>query len=386
VDSAHDAFNPVRLLILQASPFCNIDCAYCYLSTRSDTKRISQATIEAIGGFLREVVVAAPPLTICWHAGEPLTVPIAFYERAFTTLRDTPGIPAIRHSFQTNATLINDDWCDFFKRWSVHLGVSCDGPRAIHDSQRLDRAGRGTFDRVIRGISKLRERDVPFGVISVLTDKSLHDPDGIWNFYRSNGIKRVAFNVDESKGVHQESSLTAKEHLSLFRKFISRIAELQGNEPVIAVRELDVMRRQLSASPDVIVRKTDNRPGAILNINADGDITTFSPELLGQDHPRYGRFAWGNVHTDSWSQFARNAQLRRARADIEAGVELCRQKCPYFSVCGGGCPSNKLAEHDTFAATETMKCRFKIQTVADVVLERLEREMGLSHAHSGTAQ
>ncbi|BBZ46466.1 cyclophane-forming radical SAM/SPASM peptide maturase GrrM/OscB [Mycobacterium parmense] len=372
-----DALDPVRLLILQASPFCNIDCTYCYLSTRSQTKRISFDTVEAIAKFLRDVPVKSPPLTVCWHAGEPLAVPIAFYERAFTCFAEMPGAPAVRHSFQTNATLITDDWCDFFKRWSVHLGVSVDGPRELHDSQRIDRAGRGTFDRVMRGIAKLRQHDVAFGVISVLTERSLGAPDDMWEFYRSNGIRRVAFNVDEGKGVHEESSLTASEHLSAFRDFMSRIADLQERDPAISVRELDGMRRHLSASPDTDVTKTDNRPGAIININSDGDLTTFSPELLGQVHPRYGRFAWGNVHKDSWSDFAGNSQLRRARADVQAGVELCRQQCPYFAVCGGGCPSNKLAEHDTFVATQTMKCRFKIQAVADVVIERLERRMGL---------
>lgn len=375
-----EGFDPVHLLIIQATPFCNIDCSYCYLSTRSETKRITLDTVEAIAKFLRDAPVSKPPLTICWHAGEPLTVPISFYERVFSCFAATPGTPAVRHTFQTNATLINEDWCDFFKRWSVHVGVSVDGPRAIHDAQRVDRSGRGTFDRVMRGISRLRQHEVPFGVISVLTKESLNSPDAIWDFYRSNGITRVAFNVDEGKGVHEASSLMPSEHLAAFRKFMSRIAELQERDPTIEVRELDSMRRHLTAPPTAEVRKTDNRPGAILNINVDGYLTTFSPELLGQVHSRYGRFAWGNVHVDSWEQFTKNAQFQRARADIKAGVDLCRGSCPYFAVCGGGCPSNKLAEHDTFVAAETAKCRFKIQAVADVVLERLERQIGLSPA------
>lgn len=370
-----DGFDPVQLLIIQATPFCNIDCTYCYLSTRAETRRITLETVEAIAKFLRDVPVSNLPLTICWHAGEPLTVPISFYERVFNCFAVTPGTPAVRHVFQTNATLINEDWCDFFKRWSVHLGVSVDGPRAIHDSQRVDRAGRGTFDRVMRGISKLRQYEVPFGVISVLTKESLNAPDALWRFYRSNGITRVAFNIDEGKGVHEASSLESSEHLTAFRKFMSRIADLHESDPAIEVRELTKMSRHLTAAPSAKVKKADNRAGAILNIDVDGNLTTFSPELLGQVHSRYGRFAWGNVHVDSWEQFWQNAQLQRAHADIKAGVELCRERCPYFAVCGGGCPSNKLAEHDTFVAAETTKCRFKIQAVADVLIEKLERQI-----------
>jgi uncharacterized protein len=378
VVSAQEGFDSVGLVIIQPTPFCNINCSYCYLSTRAETRRITLETIEAITKFLCDVPVSNPHLSIGWHAGEPLVVPLSFYERALHCFAATPGMPEVRHSFQTNATLIDDDWCDFFKRWSVQVGVSIDGPQAIHDSQRVDRAGRGTFDRVMRGISKLQQYEVPFSVISVLTKESLNAPDEIWRFYRANGIRSVAFNIDEEEGVHKESSLNPREHLSAFRNFMSRIADLQERDPSIEVRELASMRRALTVSPTAEVKKADNRPGAILNIDVDGNLTTFSPELLGQVHPRYGKFAWGNVHKDSWEQFSKNVQLQHARADIRAGVELCREQCPYFVVCGGGCPSNKLADHDTFVATETTKCRFKIQTVADVVIERLERQIGVS--------
>ena len=146
-----EVLDPVHLLIIQPTPFCNINCSYCYLGDRSDKKQITLGTVEAIARFLRDVPVSASPLAVCWHAGEPLVVPVAFYEQAFNCFAQTPGAPAVQHSFQTNATLIDDKWCDLFKRWSVRVGVSVDGPRTIHDANRVDRAGRGTFDRVMRG-------------------------------------------------------------------------------------------------------------------------------------------------------------------------------------------------------------------------------------------
>ena len=285
---AQEGFDPVGLLIIQPTPFCNINCSYCYLSTRAETRRISIETVEAIARFLCDVPVSNSSLNICWHAGEPLVVPISFYERAFSCFAETPGMPEVRHTFQTNGTLIDKDWCDFFRRWSVDVGVSVDGPQAIHDSQRVDRAGRGTFDRVMRGISRLHQHEVPFSVISVLTKESLNAPDAIWRFYRSNGISRVAFNIDEEEGVHKESSLNASEHLSAFRDFMSRIADLQERDPSIEVRELASMRQFLTASATAEVKKADNRPGAILNVDVDGNLTTFSPELLGQVHPHMG--------------------------------------------------------------------------------------------------
>lgn len=368
---------PLSLVVVQPTPFCNISCSYCYLdlSNRSDKRRMTAETVEAIAKFLNDVPVREEPLTICWHAGEPLVVPVDFYERAFQCFAAAPGLPAVRHNFQTNGTLISDDWCDLFKRWSVKVGVSIDGPQAVHDACRVDRSGRGTFDRVMRGIARLREHEVPFHVLSTVTNKSLAAADQMWEFYRSHGITRVGFNPEDESGDNKDPSLRSTQNLTAFRNFMSRIAELQAGDPAISVRELDGMRDRLTASPTTEVGRADNRPGSILNIDVEGNLTTFSPELLGRVHSKYGRFAWGNVHVDSWADIARNPQFQRAYADIKAGNELCRETCPYFAVCGGGGPSNKLFEHDTFVAAETEYCRFHVQAVADVVIERLEQEI-----------
>lgn len=373
-----ESLYPLNLLIVQPTPFCNINCSYCYLdsSDRSDKRRMTADTVDAIANFLRDVPVRNETLTICWHAGEPLAVPISFYESAFQCFATTSGIPAVQHNIQTNGTLISDDWCEHFKRWSVRVGVSVDGPRAIHDAHRVDRSGRGTFDRVMRGIARLRQHDVAFNVLSTVTNESLNAADQLWELYRSHGITRIGFNPEEVDGRNKNSSLTLSEHVAAFRRFMFRIAELQESDPTISVRELDDMRRLLTAPPTAQVHVDDNRPGSILNIDLDGNFTTFSPELLGQVHSSYGRFAWGNVHVDSWPQLVKNPQFQRAHTDINAGIELCRESCQYFSVCGGGCPSSKLAEHDSFAAAETQTCRFHVQAVADVLIERLEREIG----------
>jgi len=321
---------------------------------------MSLQTVKAIVTFLSDVEFEKDPVMVCWHAGEPLTMPISFYEQAFEIFASGPK--RVRQSIQTNGTLINDDWCHLFKDWDVTIGLSIDGPKPVHDAQRVDRSGRGTFERVTRGIEKLHEHGVYFSVITVLTSTSLEAADELWNFYKSAWIPYVGFNIDEIEGVNKRSTLTGSEHLQELRRFMSRIAELQAQDP------------------SVEVERSDNRPGAILNFDSDGNFTTFSPELLGQTHPRYGNFRWGNVHTHSWADLASNPYFRRVREDVDQGIELCRATCGYFSVCGGGCPSNKLAEHGTFVAAETHSCRFHVQTIADVLLERLEGEISACEA------
>ena len=120
---------PIELLILQPTPFCNLNCSYCYLPDRKDTRRMSEATLdEALRAVFASGLVAED-FTVVWHAGEPLVMPVEFYARARELTR-TYGADRVRvrHSFQTNATLIDDAWCRFFALPDVAVGVSVDGP------------------------------------------------------------------------------------------------------------------------------------------------------------------------------------------------------------------------------------------------------------------
>jgi uncharacterized protein len=98
----------IEMLVLQSTPFCNLDCSYCYLPDRTSKRQMSVATLQRTF----ERVFASPflsnHLTVLWHAGEPLVPGVAYYENAFAIIdRLKPQNLAISHSIQTNATLLN---------------------------------------------------------------------------------------------------------------------------------------------------------------------------------------------------------------------------------------------------------------------------------------
>jgi uncharacterized protein len=369
---------PLGLLVIQPTPFCNLDCSYCYLPNRASKTRMTPETIDWIVRFIQKVPFARTALPIVWHAGEPLVLPRSFYEQAFQAFAAaSPAVP-VQHHFQTNATLLDDAWCDFIRRFSVCVGVSIDGPKHIHDRHRVSRRGRGTFDLVMRGIAKLREHRIPFTIISVISRAVAEEPDDVWRFLSSLGASQLAFNIEEAEGVHAQSTLASLDAGPLLNRFFARVADLVVERPDLPVRELDEMRRHLSAPPGSDVARANNRPGAIISIDVAGNIATLSPELLGQTHPRYGNFAWGNVHKHSLHDVLRHPGFVRVQKDVDEGVRRCREKCGYFAICGGGNPSNKLAELGTLTGTETLHCRLHVQAVADVVLARIERQHGLA--------
>lgn len=163
------------LVVLQSTPFCNIDCRYCYLPDRSNTKHMSMEVVSRVASEVLSSDLVEAPVVFLWHLGEPLAVPRSFYEEAFAEIERINQIHQreYSHSFQTNGTLMNDQWADLLKRFRVRLGVSLDGPVFVHDQQRVTRSGQGTHEAVLRGLRVLQAHKVPFSVITVLTDFSL---------------------------------------------------------------------------------------------------------------------------------------------------------------------------------------------------------------------
>jgi len=139
--------------IIQPTSFCNINCRYCYLPNRLSTKRMDTRTLSCIFDRIFSSSLISDSVKILWHAGEPMTLPIRFYDEAFQLIEqhNTHQIPVI-FAFQTNGTRITQQWCDFINNHQVNIGISLDGPKYIHDANRVDRAGKGTFERIIEDI------------------------------------------------------------------------------------------------------------------------------------------------------------------------------------------------------------------------------------------
>ena len=341
---------------------------------------MSQKTVEQSCGFLLEKPSRLiDPFVIAWHAGEPLAMPVGFYDDAFRLIeRMASGSPRIEHWFQTNAMLINQEWCDLINRWQIKVGVSIDGPKWIHDRNRVDRSGKGTFDKVVHGIEMLKSNGIDFATIGVLSEQSLDFPEEIWRFYHDLCAKSLAFNFEDLEGAHSASSLHGESCIPRAQSFFEKLLALRNREaPEVFIRELDYLFDRLPQWQQEF-RRMENAPAGIIGIAWNGDISTFSPELIGVKHPVYGDFVFGNVATHTLDEVLSHPQFRIVHGQIASGVEKCKTSCEYFRLCGGGQPSNKLYQNGTFDSAETLACRLRIQSVANVAISSLEKRHSLT--------
>lgn len=187
---------------------CNINCSYCYYFNGGDRSykerpaRITEETISSVAEFLREGVLdlGIPSMQIVFHGGEPLMHGKRRFDRMCGILRNSlSATPAtITLAIQTNATLVDDEWCDILHAHAVAVGVSLDGPRQVNDRFRVDHRARSTYDFTVRGVTTLMEHqrqhgsDLGLGCLTVIDPRN--DYTEIYrHLSRDIGFRRIGF-------------------------------------------------------------------------------------------------------------------------------------------------------------------------------------------------
>lgn len=370
-----ERIGPVKLLVLQGTPFCNIDCVYCYLPDRDNKQRMSMETVQALVRHLRDERLLSGPLLVNWHAGEPLVLPPRFYEERIPLFQPlvATGIP-VTHSLQTNGMLIDDAYCELFKRFDIKIGVSVDGPAFLHDSRRVTRSGKPTHGAVVAGMRRLNEHGIPFNVICVLSSVSLGHPDAIYDWLRACDVRAVAFNLEEIEGANRTSSFVESDFDARYRAFLERLWTLvERDGRAVRVREFDDAEGRIL---DLLPRRnSQTEPFINLSVASNGDYSTFCPELLGTSFPGFPDFRLGNVHQGGLRESMDTPAFTRLWNEIQRGVQACRVECSYYDVCGGGNPSNKIAENGSFRSTRTRNCASRIMTTCDFVMGKIEQRI-----------
>lgn len=373
---------PLRLLVIQPTPYCNLDCDYCYLPSRDDRSQISLEILEQALERVLDSPFFGEPFTLLWHAGEPLTMAPAFYDAATDRIHAAlarRGLPqnTISQSLQSNGISLNRRWCECFLRNDIHVGISLDGPDFLHDAHRLTRHGSPSHAAVMRGINLLQAHEIPFNVICVLTDTSLDHADAVYDFFTNHGIRHIGFNMEETEGIHRQSSLDQPGAEARYVTFMQRFWQRCTLEPGrLAVREFEGLTSLIAR--DERLWSTDmNQPFMIINVDARGMVSTFDPELLSMGTDRFGDFTFGQIMDAPLSSILEHPKFQLIQEEIAAGVDACQASCDYFGICGGGAGSNKYWEHGRFDGTETQHCRYRVKLVADVVLSGMESALGL---------
>ncbi|HEY1920757.1 MAG TPA: cyclophane-forming radical SAM peptide maturase AmcB [Streptosporangiaceae bacterium] len=363
------------LVVVQPGTLCNLDCAYCYLPARKTRNLMSLDTAAALAASLDGLPA---PVTVNWHGGEPLAVPLAHFTALLDVLEPLRASGKIRHSVQTNATLITDAWCDLLKRYDIEPGVSIDGD-ATATANRRDWAHQPAHAAILRGIATLTAHDIPFGIIAVASPQTMSDPAALMAFLTSLNPTGIAFNIEEREGINTSRPLVDTADAVAF--WAGVLASLHHHQ--ISVRELAGVATYAAA---IRAGKPWHPPqrSPIPTVAWNGDVVLMSPELNGLTAPRYQDFRAGNIHHQPLATIIANAgQLSYVR-EYAAGLARCAQECSFYPYCRGGNASNRHAEHGRFDTTETAHCRNTIQAPVTATLNAIRKDRHMAETTQPT--
>ena len=168
---------------------CNLDCTYCFFLSKEMWYRGSRFRMadEMLETYIKQLLEShrAPEVTVPWQGGEPTLMGLDFYRRSieYAERHRQPG-QTVSYTMQTNGTLLDDEWCAFFKRHNFLVGLSVDGPREMHDAYRVDKGGQGSFDRVIRGWEHLQAHGVDCNILCTVHAANGDHPLEVYRFFR----------------------------------------------------------------------------------------------------------------------------------------------------------------------------------------------------------
>jgi len=246
----------------------------------------------------------------------------------------------IQNSFQTNATLLNDEWGEFFKRNRFLIGVSIDGPPEIHDKYRYDKRGRPSSEQVIRGLRVLQNHKVDYNILCVVNKHNAEYPKEIYNYFKGLGAEFMQFipAVEHFGGKNvSPRSVTARQ----YGKFLCAVFDewVVNDIGRIFVQIFDVaLEAWLGYNPSLCV--FNETCGDALAIEHNGD-------LYSCDHFVTPDYHIGNIAENTIQEMVDSTFQRKFGTDKRDTLpEYCRS-CEVKFVCNGGCPKNRFIKTPT---------------------------------------
>lgn len=358
-------FNPSTAYHLMAKPtgsICNLDCKYCFYLEKENyypaghKHEMSEATLE---NYVRQYIESqdVPEIHFAWQGGEPTLRGIDFFRKAVELQKKYANGKHVHNAFQTNGTLLDEEWAAFLAEHDFLIGLSIDGPPRLHDYYRLSKGQQPTHARVIQGLEHLRRAGVRFNTLTTLTRKNAAHPLKVYRYLKEIGSEFMQFipiierkpdgralrdaldfagppPLDEFP--EEESPVTNFSVQPLqFGTFLTSIFDEWVRQDVgrIFVNYFDnALASWVGAGASMCVfRETC---GNALIIEHDGTVYSC-------DHFMYPEYALGNVNNGNLRSLVFGEQQRQFGDDKATKLPAYCQRCDVRFACHGECPKHR---------------------------------------------
>jgi uncharacterized protein len=303
---------------------------------------------EVLEAYIRQLIEAhqTPQVTVAWQGGEPTLMGLDFYRRAIELQKKyaRPGM-TFENTMQTNGTLLDDEWCEFFKENDYLIGISIDGPRHLHDTYRLDKGGGPTFDRVMRGLRLLQKHGVEYNILVTVNRTNADYPLEVYRFLRDEArttwiqfIPVVERIDDEGHTIYQKGTRLSRRSVQpeQLGRFLIQIFDEWVRHDVgrVYVQTFEAAARNWLRMPSSGMCVFEETCGLGLALEHNGDV-------YACDHYVEPNYLLGNImETHIIEMITSEKQRQFGLAKRDTLPRYCRE-CDVRFACHGECPKNR---------------------------------------------
>ncbi|ENP5333412.1 anaerobic sulfatase maturase [Salmonella enterica] len=322
---------------------CNLQCDYCfYLDKEAQFTHSPRMDDQTLKTFIKSYIDASGEVVyFTWQGGEPTLAGLDFFRKAVTWQQQFSGSKKIHNALQTNGVLLNDEWCRFLKKHNFLIGISIDGPEELHNRYRVTRSGKGTFQKVMAAIERLKEHQIEFNTLTVINNINVHHPLDVYEFLKEIGSRHMQFiELLETS----ESNISFTHSLDTFRlidfsvpsadygRFMSAIFKVWVKKDVgkIFIRQFEsTLSRVLGNGHTSCIFQEVCHNNFVIESNGD---------MYECDHFVWPEYRIGNIASDSLNAM----ESTKLTAQKQVLAQECIN-CSYRPLCNGGCPKHRIS-------------------------------------------
>ena len=345
--------HPVYVMAKPAGSQCNMACRYCYYLEKAGLYGHPGGHVmgkEMLELFVKQYIAAQTQREVLftWHGGETMLLPISFYQEAIRLQRKHARGHIIDNCIQTNGTLLTKEWCEFLKANNWLVGVSLDGPKAMHDTYRKDRRGEGTFDKVMRGIDLLNRHGVEWNALAVVNNINASHPHEFYRFFKDINCHYIQFTpIVERDSPPLTPPLERLPTDGQVAMTAETVSPQQWGKFLCTVFDewvaTDVGEYFIQLFDATLCNWVGVEPGVCSMAKTCGNALAMehNGDVFSCDHFVYPHYRLGNITQQPMAELFYGEQQKTFRRMKQTLPTQCH-KCKYEFACHGECPKNRL--------------------------------------------
>ena len=332
---------PFAVMAKPVGSRCNMRCAYCYYLGKgkySAHARQTRMSFDLLEKLIRQAVAASPGpvVSFTWHGGEPTLAGLDFYKKAVELQRKAlPAGWTALNNLQTNGLLLSDAWCAFLKENRFDVGLSVDGSQAVHDKNRRDLGGAPTFQRVRAAAARLKRHGVEPDLLCTVNAESQERPLEVYRALRaldSSWIQFIPIVARDPDGAVTPESVSPEGYgRFLIACFDQWVAHDLGRVDV----QLFAEAARVLAGGEASLCTLRGECGRVPVVEEDGAV-------YACDHFVDPAHRLGNLSAARLESLA-NGDRQTAFGGEKGRLTAQCRRCPYLTLCNGGCPKDRFA-------------------------------------------